>query len=54
MSKTEFDMKKADEISNYERKMKISATTADSKHKAASEGYFLSSRAPFGYRKGKP
>ncbi len=54
MRETEFDMKKADEISNYQRIMKISATTADSKHKAAAEGYFLSSRAPFGYRKGKP
>lgn len=52
MSGTEFDMKTADEISNYRRKLKIAATTADSKHKAAAEGFFLSSRAPFGYRKG--
>lgn len=48
----EFRTKEIDEISNEYRKLKISAATADSKHKAAAEGYFLSSRAPFGYRKG--
>ena len=52
MNNFEFDAKKIDEISNRQRKMKIASTTADSKHKAAEEGYFLSSRAPFGYRKG--
>ncbi len=54
MNDTEFDIKKTDEISNEQRKLKIAATTTDSKHKSAKEGYFLSSRAPFGYRKGKP
>lgn len=54
MSNNKFDAKMTDDLSNDERKLKISATTADSKHKAASEGYFLSSRAPFGYRKGNP
>ena len=48
----EFRTKEIDELSNEYRKLKIAAATADSKHKAAAEGYFLSSRAPFGYRKG--
>ncbi|MBQ6502578.1 MAG: recombinase family protein [Flexilinea sp.] len=52
MSNDKFDAKMTDELSNDERKLKISEATADSKHKAAAEGYFLSSRAPFGYRKG--
>lgn len=50
----EFRTKEIDDISNEHRKLKIAAATTDSKHKAAAEGYFLSSRAPFGYRKGNP
>lgn len=50
----DFDPKQLDEISNHQRKLKIAVSTADAKHMAAAEGYFLSSRAPFGYRKGNP
>lgn len=36
------------------RCVKISVKTSESKHDAASKGFFLSSKAPIGYRKWRP
>ena len=52
MNSMDFDVEIIDTLSNEQRKLKIASATSEAKHKAAAEGYFLSSRAPFGYRKG--